>query len=234
MLKSLKVFFIFVGLSFIIYFCYFFNILNFRASFLFDIFLPASYFFEKQVNVGNNSLLEKIKILENDKKTNEFEISRLRHELQTKVDYTKLNIEAKIISYEGDQIQVNHGSSSGILEKQLVIVGNNLIGNVTTTAKNKSLISLLNSPLSKNYCSARQGSSNIWGILTGGGDGKVMLTKISDERKLEINTSVYCEGFLAGKVKNIKKEPSSLFYEAEIEVSVNAQNLDTVYVLIEK
>jgi cell shape-determining protein MreC len=235
MFKSIKFFIILVFLSIVFYVCYYFNFLNFRSGFIYDFFRPFSYLSEKQVIVSSSDIfLSKIKTLEGEKRAMISEISRLNRELQTKTDYTRLMLEAKIISFEFDKIQIDRGSSSGVSEKQFVIVGNNLIGNVQTVLKNKSMVLLLNNPMSKNYCYARQGDDNIWGILTGGIDGKIYLTKISGERILEKNVRVFCEGLEIGQVYKIEKNVNALFYMAEIVPSIEVEKLNTVYVRIEK
>jgi cell shape-determining protein MreC len=233
MIRIFKIFIFFAIFSIFIYLSYLFDFLSFRSSFFFNLFDPVSIVLERPIKVQGVDLT-KLRILENDNVSLKNEISRLNKELSTKVDYTNSYLEAKIISFEGDQMQIDHGSFSGIKQNQLVVSGNTLLGNVLTVTRNKALVALLNNTSSKNYCYTKQGQINVWGLLTGGKEGNILLTKISEEKLIDSGAKVYCEGFYAGKIKKIQKETSALFYQAEVEPGLDFQNLDTVYVQIQK
>lgn len=231
MKKLFKLVLILVSLSLSINFLYRFDILHFRSSFIFDFASPLVSFFEKP-REPILSEREMNVVLKNENSILTQEVQRLRQELANREDFTREYAEAKIISFDGDRIQINKGEASGVSLGQKVIVGKSLVGNVISTEKYKSLVGLLNNSLTKNFCFAKHGTSNIWGILVGRQGEKIVLTKLTQEKQVEKGDKIFCEGYSAGEINKINKESSELFYEAEVSPLLHAENLDTVYVVI--
>lgn len=233
MKRLFKLLLLLVVVSLSINFLYRFDILHFRSSFVFDFASPLVTFFEKP-RVPALREFEMNKVLKNENSILTKEIQRLKKELATREDFTREYIEAKIISFDGDRIQIDKGMSAGVTNLAKVIVGQSLVGNVISTEKYKSLVGLLNNSMTKNFCYGQQNNSNIWGVLTGRQGEKVVLTKITQEKQIEKGTPIYCEGFYVGEVSKINQQPSELFYEAEVNPHVDVENLDTVYVVKDK
>lgn len=121
-----------------------------------------------------------------------------------------------------------------------VVVGNNLIGEVTQVSANLSKVNLVNN--SSLSFTARTENGAV-GIIKGGGVltldnvllsenirvGELVLTK-GDVDQEGIGTP---QDLIVGKIKSVEKNPSDLFQKAKIESLVNFAKLSTVFVYLE-
>ncbi len=217
-------------LSFITVLLYKFDILGFRTNFSLDFIDSLQLMVKKPVNL-QSKFLEEIKIQKDKNDVLTKEINNLKKELETREDYTKEYIEAQVINFEDNQLIINRGSASHVAVNQKVVVGKSFIGVVTSVEKNRSLVSLMNNPEVKVFCVVGLQEQRVWGVATGIGNRKTVLTRITHDKKVEKGDKVFCEGFLLGKISHIDKQENELFYEAEVERSVNPENVETVWVI---
>ncbi len=228
MRNKYRLFLFLVFVSLLINFSYRFDLFGFKTSFFFEIFKPISYFYERPISYSQS---EDVKSLKNEIVILKREITSLKRELEIKEDYTKDYIEAKVVFVDNDKMQINVGANNGITLGQKVVSGKTIIGVVIDVTRNKSLVGLLNNNNISIFCGAEQNGQKIWGVLTGDISGRVVLTKILSDKKLEKGDLVFCEGFLAGKISEIQKNSQDLFYFAVVLPSLNFSHLDTVYVV---
>lgn len=159
------------------------------------------------------------------------EVARLRQELEERVDLTKTYLEADIVLFKNEAIVLNVGTKASVKKNNLVVVGQSLVGKIVSTQATRSeAITLQNRNFSL-PCRI-ESDQNIWGEVNGRGNA-IFFSKILQEKQTKINDTVICEGFVAGKIKSLKKNVSETFYEAEIEPAVDLDNLDKVDIVIE-
>jgi hypothetical protein len=73
---------------------------------------------------------------------------------------------------------------------------------------------------------------NIWGLLTADSVGNTVFMKILQNTRLEKEDKIYCEGFYAGSVESVTRNSTDWFYSAKVSRAVNAENLDTVWIIV--
>lgn len=135
---------------------------------------------------------------------------------------------------------LNKGSKSSIEVGSAVVVGNNLVGEITQVSLNLSKVNLVNN--SSVSFTARTENGAV-GIIKGGGgltldnvllsdnlkEGELVLTK-GDTGQDGIGIP---PDLIVGKITEIEKNPSDLFQKAKIESFVNFVKLSTVFVYLE-
>lgn len=219
--------------SLFLFFLYKFDVFGFKTNLSFDFIDRISFILQKPV-ARQTIISEELKIQKDKNAILEREINNLKRELSTREDYTQEYIEAQIVNYEGDKLIINHGSSSGIVPNQKVVVGKSLVGIVLEVQKSRSLVGLLNNMQIKIYCFIEHGGQKVWGLITGRRSQETIFTKITLDKTVAKGDQVFCEGSLAGGVTEIVKNESDLFYEAAIKTAVNPEYLETVWVVADK
>lgn len=232
-MKFIRVFLLFLFLCVFVNIFYRFDFFGFKSNFALP-FVDAWTFLTRKKPLNVNVIAEKIKIKEEENIVLTREITNLKKELEVREDFTKEYVMAKIINFQGDKLTLDHGKNSGVKIGQKVIVGKSLIGEIISVNRARSLVGLLNNISLKSFCFAESGSKRNWGILTGGESGRIVLTKITQDKKIFKNDRVFCDGFYAGKINKIKKNSNELFFEAEIEPGVNSEFLEDVYIVMDK
>lgn len=232
-MKFIKAFLLFLLLAIITNIFYRFDFFGFKSNFAIG-FVDAWTFAIRKKPLNINVVTEKIKISEFENMVLTREIQELKQELQVREDFTKEYISARIINFEGDRLIIDLGKKSGIKIGQKVIVGKSLVGEIISVNGGRSLVGLLNNTSVKSYCFAESGAAKNWGVLTGNENGKIVLTKLTQDKKVFKNDQVFCDGFYAGQIKKINRNSNELFFEAEIEPNINFEFLENVYVVMDK
>lgn len=215
-------------LSAFLYLSYKFDFLGFRTNFALG-FIG----FNKNVSC-DKKYSEELKVEKDKNDILANEIKKLEKELQTREDFTKEYLEVRVISFEDERLTINHGFSSRLSPKQKVIIGQSLVGEIEIVEKDRSQVILLNNPALKINCNVGKNGKNIWGLLTADSAGNTVFTKVLQNTRLEKGDKIYCEGFYAGDVKSVSKNKTDWFYRAEVIRAVNAENLDTAWIIVSK
>lgn len=135
---------------------------------------------------------------------------------------------------------LDKGLRNNIRIGSAVVVGNNLIGEITRVSANLSIVNLVNDPSLSFTARTENGAV---GIIKGGGvltldnvllsenlrEGELVFTK-GDVNQEGIGTP---QDLIVGKIKSVEKNPSDLFQKAKIESLVNFAKLSTVFVYLE-
>lgn len=232
-MKLFRVFLFFLFLSLATNLLYRFDVFGFKSSFAIE-FVDKWAAATRKKPTNLQIYQEQLKIKDEENMVLSHEIDKLKKELNVREDFTKEYILADIISYQGNSLIINRGTRNGVKTNQKVIVGKSLIGEVLDVNLNRSLIGLLNNSSLKSYCYVSSGANKVWGVLTGFQEENVLLTRITQDKKVLKNNQVYCEGFYVGKVKEIIQRANELFYEVRVVRAVNPEFLDEVYVVVQK
>lgn len=232
-MKFIRIFLLFLFLCVFTNIFYRFDLFGFKSNFAIG-FVDAWVVATRKKPLNINVISEKIKIKEAENMVLTREIANLKKELEVREDFTKEYAAAKVINFEGDKLTINRGIHSQIKIGQKVINGKSLIGEIISVNAGRSLVGLLNNSSVKSYCFSESGSKKNWGVLTGKENGKIVLTKLTEDKKVFKNDQVFCGGFYVGKIKKINRNSNELFFEAEIEENINPEFLEDVYIVLDK
>lgn len=219
---------------------------------------PINYF--KKMNEENKDtkdLLKKyqeLKEKEEQYELNEAKIIELENEIENLKTTLNLNsalsdseaINATIINrnvgYWYDTITIDKGEKDGVLENMPVIVNEGLLGTITKTTTNNSVVKLLTG-YSDNKISVKiqVGDNFVFGLL-GNYDEKTKTFKIegiSENTDIEIGSIVlttglgnnYPSGILVGKVTNITTDNFDLTKLVEVKSDVDFDDINYVTIL---
>lgn len=189
------------------------------------------------------------KQIENDLKKKEAEISALeemvkilkeenlslRKQLETPLPPQWEYLDAKVIGL-GQELTINKGQRASLKEGQIVLISNLLVGKIKQVSSGQSLVLLLID--SKSKIPVYTSDTKARGMLTGQYGTKVILTNVLQEDNLVIGDKVlttgeanFPRGLLVGKVSKINKRTADIYQQAEVDLLINYQELETVFVL---
>jgi rod shape-determining protein MreC len=255
--KNSKIFF-FLFLVFVLFFFnfpktqpilknFFFHILERPSKFFWQTGNQISKFFSnfksiEDLNKQNENLKKEVENLSS--KVVEVEI--LQKENKSLRELLSLGLKkefeiemAKVFGKDflSDKVFIDKGEKDGIKENQVVFFGQKiLVGKVEKVYPNYSTIKLITAK--KISIPSKIVNKEIFGFAEGEGNFKIFLKKVPKEAQVEKEDFLYTilsenfpEGFLVGKVKEIKKKDVDPFQEIEIEPFFSIKDLDIVFVI---
>lgn len=136
-------------------------------------------------------------------------------------------------------LTINKGSQHGIAKHMGVISTTGIVGKTLYVSKYFSIVmSILHE---SSYVNVKVGSSEYDGSLHWNGetDGYSQINSISKYAEVAVGDSVYTnnysttfpENILVGVVSNVHLNPDNQFYEIDVKLSHDFNNLDAVYLL---
>jgi len=157
---------------------------------------------------------------------------------------SKSLLPAQVIGRHDEDIIVDKGKQDGIETGQIVVLKDNVVGQVSEISIHRAVIKLLgNSSISFTANTAKTEAS---GVISGKGEGNIIFDKVLLSEKLEKDDVVitkgdveidglgYMPGLVVGKISSVNKKASSLFQSAEIKSLVDFEKLETVFILVGK
>lgn len=133
-------------------------------------------------------------------------------------------------------LAIDKGDKAGIKIGQIVIFQNILIGKVVKVNPFESQIELPTDPDSK--IPVRTLKTRAQGLLTGQFGEMISFEKVTQEERLELGDLVltsgeggYPKGLIIGKITKVEKKESEVFQKAEVEPSLNFDELELVFLL---
>ena len=171
------------------------------------------------------------------------ENSLLREQLNVKLD----NLEnreyliANVIGNSSDRTKssviIDKGEIDGVTEGMNIILGKHLIGFVSKVYLARSVVSLITSPnMTATVLTLNSGTE---GILSGEFGTSVVMTRILPDENIEIGDLIVTSGadgkfernLIVGSVSRIDEDPSKTFRNAQLDILVNLNLLNKVFVL---
>ena len=139
-------------------------------------------------------------------------------------------------------LRVDKGSLDGLRRGFVAAVPEGLVGLVTDVTPHTSEVTLVTDPSLKVACSVGSGSVRATGILSGAGDGQLVLRHLRQTRGLlppaRVFTSgsggVFPPGLEIGTLLEVRKDPGGLVREGEVLPQVDYSALKDVFIRCEK
>lgn len=143
---------------------------------------------------------------------------------------------AKVIGSK-DYLVIDKGSNQKVTVQSPVVYKNFLVGIVESVSSNSSKIRLLTSSDFKTEVMVRD--TKIKGIARGQYGKNLYITEVLLSEKLNIGEEIITSGLfekipadlLIGKIKNIEKNDADFYQKASIELYIDYQKLDYVFIL---
>ncbi|MDI6602791.1 MAG: rod shape-determining protein MreC [Patescibacteria group bacterium] len=199
----------------------------------------------KDLKRENEELKLKIQTLEAENVT----ISELKKENEILREALEIGLEkefglqlAQVIGKDVSQdlILINKGLKDGILEGFPVISQQKLlIGKISEVYKDFSKVLLISNP--KSSFDAKIADSDIFGVVKGKGNLKILFDFIPQEKEIKegdlVVTSVlggiFPQGLLVGKINEVTKSDLKPFQKAQIQPVFNIGNLEKLFIITE-
>ena len=134
---------------------------------------------------------------------------------------------------------LSKGSKDNLKIGQVVVIENNLIGEIVSVSENLAKVNTLNSPSSSFTARTENGAA---GIVKGGTTMTLENVLLSENIKMgelvltkgdvDLNGIGIPADLVVGKITSVEKNPSDLFQKAKIESFVDFTKLSTVFVYI--
>lgn len=130
---------------------------------------------------------------------------------------------------------IDKGSNNKIKKKDLVLVGNILVGQIIEITPKMSSVQLLSDPATKIPAIT---SGKAEGIVSGDFGSGIKLTDVVQEKVLNIGELIFTsgrnnwpKGLVLGEIEKVNKIDKEFFQKAEVKSSINIDDLDLVYVV---
>ncbi|MBP6882019.1 MAG: rod shape-determining protein MreC [Candidatus Levybacteria bacterium] len=183
------------------------------------------------------------------KKDQDKEIEALRDQFKETAVSPRSLRPAKIIGLRGfipgyplpDELTIDKGHRDGVMEGQVIVVRNNIIGRVEKTSEHISLVELLTKEdVSLTAVTSETGAL---GVAKGQGEGGIIIDNVLLSESLKVGDLVLSKGsvdgsgkgappnLVVGKIHSIEKKPSALFQTAKLDTLVRITNISTVFIL---
>jgi len=188
------------------------------------------------LNLKNQELLSEVAVLQEFKKENEFLRKALDVGLEKEFQLELVQIISKDVS--ADSILINKGTGDGISEGFPVVTNQKLLlGRVGKVYRNFSEVILISNKKSSFDAEIRE--KEIYGIVKGKGSFELSFDLVPKDKEISngdlIVTSalggVFPQGFLVGKIKEVRKSDVEQFQTAVIDPGFDVGNLDYLFVI---
>jgi cell shape-determining protein MreC len=192
---------------------------------------------QEQLQQENNQLRTELAQIEEIKKDNQ----ALHDQFQTTTPAPQKLLPADVIGVQPAYLLIGKGMSDGIHLGDVVVVKNNLIGNIEKVTTHISQVKLLFDPTTSFTAQSAKTSAN--GDVQTIDGGTIIFTNVVLSDKLEQNDIILTKGdrdaqghgyppdLVVGKITSIDKQASSLFQAAKVESLVDVSNLRMVFVM---
>jgi rod shape-determining protein MreC len=194
---------------------------------------------QEQLQQENNQLRIELAQMQEMKKDNQ----ALHDQFKTTTPAPQKLLPAGVIGVQPTYILVDKGSSDGIHLGDVVVVKDNLIGNIAKVTPHISQVLLLTDPSTSFTAQSAKTSAN--GVVRSIDGGTVIFTNVVLSDKLEQNDIILTKGdrdaqwhgyppnLVVGKITSIDKQASSLFQAAKVDSLVFVSKLRMVFVMTE-
>lgn len=171
----------------------------------------------------------------------EREIAALRGQFQTTFPVSRTLLPSRVIGLTGGKLIIDKGSSDKLKKGNVVVLSENLVGQVERVSAHQSLVSLITRD-GVSFTSKSLNTASL-GVIKGQNGGLVLDNVILAE-KLEKGELVVTNGdvdekgiglppgLVVGRIDTVNKKASNLFQSAEVESLVDFGRLETVFVII--
>ncbi len=183
------------------------------------------------------------------KKDQDKEIEALRDQFKETAVSPRSLLPAKIIGLRGfipgyplpDEITIDKGQRDGVIEGQVIVVKNNVIGRVEKTSEHISLVELLTKE--NVSLTAVTSETGALGVAKGQGEGGIIIDNVLLSESLKVGDLVLSKGsvdgsgkgappnLVVGKIHSVEKKPSALFQTAKLDTLIKITNISTVFIL---
>jgi rod shape-determining protein MreC len=140
-----------------------------------------------------------------------------------------------------DEITIDKGKGDGVMEGQVVVVKNNVIGRVEKTSEHISLVELLTKE--NVSLTAVTSETGALGVAKGQGEGGLIIDNVLLSESLKVGDLVLSKGsvdgsgrgappnLVIGKIHSVEKKASALFQTAKLDSLIKITNISTVFIL---
>lgn len=192
---------------------------------------------QQQLQQENNQLRAQLAKMQEIARDNQ----ALHDQFQTTNPSPQQLLPADIIGMQQNTMIIDKGNQDKVHAGDVVVVKDNLIGKVTKTTAQSSLVTLL-SDESTSF-TAKTAKTQAAGIVLAPAGGSIILGNVVLTDKLEKNDVVMTKGDLdlqghgflpdlvVGKIVSIDKQASSLFQAAKLQSLVDVSQLRMVFVM---
>lgn len=177
------------------------------------------------------------------------EIQALHDQFATTSPSSQSLLPAKIVGFRSfipgvsapSQLVIDKGKSDGVSAGSVIVSNNVMIGRVSKVTDHGALVDLTSREGFS--LTAKTSKTNALGIVTGKGNGDIVLENVVLSDKLEKDDLVLTKGsmnedgigappdLVIGKIASIDKKPSALFQTAKLAPLVDIKKLEMVFVL---
>jgi rod shape-determining protein MreC len=174
-------------------------------------------------------------------KNMEQEIAALRNQFQATHPSSRVLLPATVIGTSGDKLVIDKGRIDSVHTGDVVVVSDNLIGQVDRVSERLSLVSLI---IREDVSfTAKTVNTNSLGVIKGQNGGLVIDNVVLTD-KLEKGDLVVTKGdvdeegdgfipnLVVGRITTVNKKASNLFQSAEVESLVDFGRLEMVFVIV--
>lgn len=174
-------------------------------------------------------------------KNMESEIAALRNQFQATHPSSRVLLPSAVIGTSGDKLVIDKGRADAVDKGDVVVVSDNLIGQVDRVSERLSLVSLI---IREDVSfTAKTVNTNSLGVIKGQNGGLVLDNVVLTD-KLEKGDLVVTKGdvdekgngfmpnLVVGRITTVNKKASNLFQSAEVESIVDLGRLEMVFVIV--
>ena len=214
-------------------------------SFVVGLFASA------RANVENDRLRREVaslQLLKGDNERLAAENDRLRRALSYTARTSEKWLAAGVLSRGGGAagvhsvLRVDKGSLDGLRRGFVAAVPEGLVGLVTDVTPHTSEVTLVTDPSLKVACQIESGTVRATGILSGAGDGQLVLRHLRQVQGLASRARVFTSGFGGvfppgldvGTLLDVRRDAAGPLMEGEVLPSVNYSALKDVFIRCEK
>lgn len=252
--NALPVFGIFLVLSLFVFFIL--GKITFFSSPLFTLqgglfqlsHLPGNLFVDKKTNdlqAENHELMAQLVKLQQLQQDN----AALRDQFETTAIPNKQLIPSQVIGdpqfvpgvSEPEVLVVDKGKADGVAIGDTVVYKTNLLGSITQVTAHASFVTLASNKATS--FTAKTSATNAQGVLTGQGNGVMVLGNVVLSEKLQVGDMVLSSGgqdisgkgmppgLIVGKIVSVDKKASNLYQSASVQSLLDITKLTTVFVM---
>lgn len=196
----------------------------------------------RQENTQLKVAVTQLKTVEDDNKA-------LRDQFQTTSIPSQNLLPAAIIGEPGffpgislpESVVIDKGNKDGVNKGDITVVKNIVIGQIFQITNHASLVTLITNTASSITAQAQQ--TGALGIVKGMGNGQLVLDNVALSDQLKVGDTVvtspgqnpqgigFSPGLLLGEITSIEKKPSSLFQKAYLKTFLQIEKVRLVFIL---
>lgn len=256
---NVKIFFLLIFLSLILFTLDIFNLLNFPKQIVSYITNPISFgIYNTNRNIGkqfyfifqarfaaqeNKALKEQVGQLLSENANLRKNIAEVEAELtqEKHLDPNTYNLlPARLIGLSR-YLKIDKGATDGVKVGQAVVFEDNFIGKIVSVSPGASNVELLTDPDSKVAAFSQDKEGRAKGVLVGQFGTEILMDKILHEETIAVGNLVYSEGLegflprglILGKVTGVLERENEVFKQAKVSPIFDIRDLELVFVILE-